>query len=39
MRNNFTATDIWRLLIQDLLESGAEIRQSGRAHEPRSRTT
>jgi len=34
-----TATATWRDLVRDVLSRGQEVRQEGRGHEPRSRTT
>ncbi len=34
-----SSTDVWRGLISDILARGNEVRQEGRGHEPRSRTT
>ena len=34
-----TTTRRWRHLLQEILDGGQEVRQEGRGHEPRSRTT
>lgn len=39
LQRPWTATNVWRRLLADLLVHGAERRQDARAHEPRSRTT